>query len=50
MVRVGLDSPTAEDVVAHLVDNPADMQRPIAVLDGEAVIARPPERVFDILD
>jgi arsenate reductase-like glutaredoxin family protein len=50
MSRAKLDSPTAGDVVAHLVANPADMQRPIAVLDGRAVIGRPSERVLEILN
>ncbi len=50
MVRADLGSPTAADVVAYLVDNPADMQRPIAVLDGRAVIGRPAELVLTILD
>ena len=35
---------------AHLVAHPADMQRPIAVLDGRAVIGRPSELVLDLLD
>ena len=49
MVRASLDEPSADDVVAHLLENPADMQRPIAVLDGRAVIGRPSERVLEIL-
>ncbi|MDG2027583.1 MAG: ArsC/Spx/MgsR family protein [Acidimicrobiales bacterium] len=49
MVRASLDETSAEAVVAHLVDNPADMQRPIAVLNGKAVIGRPAERVLEIL-
>ena len=50
MVRADLGSPTAQEVVAHLVDHPGDMQRPIAVLDGSAVIGRPSERVLELLD
>ncbi len=50
MVRASLDDTSVEAVVAHLVANPADMQRPIAVLDGRAVIGRPPELVLDLLD
>ncbi|MDW3218305.1 MAG: ArsC/Spx/MgsR family protein [Acidimicrobiales bacterium] len=49
MVRTSLDDTSAAAVVAHLVDHPADMQRPIAVLDGRAVIGRPSERVLEIL-
>ena len=50
MSRAALDSPTVADVVAHLLANPGDMQRPVAVIDGRAVIGRPSERVFEILD
>ncbi len=50
MVRADLGSPSAEEVVADLVDNPADMQRPIAVLNGKAVIGRPAELVLTIID
>jgi arsenate reductase len=50
MVRATLDDTSAEAVVSHLVAHPADMQRPIAVLDGRAVIGRPSELVLDLLD
>lgn len=49
MVRTPLDDTSAEAVVAHLIDNPADMQRPIAVLGGRAVIGRPADRVLELL-
>jgi len=50
MTRATLPDPTAESVVAHLVENPGDMQRPIAVLNGRAIIGRPAELVLEILD
>ncbi len=50
MVRGSLDDPSVDGVVAHLVENPADMQRPIAVLDGKAIIGRPSELVLEVLD
>ena len=50
MVRADLGTPSADEVVAHLVDNPADMQRPIAALGGRAVIGRPFDRVLEVLD
>lgn len=50
MVRAKLSDVSAEAVVAHLVANPGDMQRPIAVLDGKAIIGRPAELVLDLLD
>lgn len=49
MVRTNLDDTSVDAVVAHLAANPADMQRPIAVLHGRAVIGRPSERVLDVL-
>ena len=50
MVRADLTDVSVESVVAHLLDNPADMQRPIAVLDGRAIIGRPAELVLELLD
>jgi arsenate reductase-like glutaredoxin family protein len=50
MVRAELTDTSIEAVVTHLLANPADMQRPIAVLDGRAIIGRPAELVLDILD
>ena len=50
MVRGELDDPSVDGVVSHLVENPADMQRPIAVNNGKAVIGRPSELVLDVLD
>jgi arsenate reductase len=50
MVRGDLDDTSVEGVVAHLLAHPADMQRPIAVLDGRAVIGRPPELVLELFD
>ena len=50
MVRGDLDDTSVAGVVAHLVENPADMQRPIAVLDGRAIIGRPSELVLELLD
>ena len=50
MVRGDLAATDAAAVVAHLLDNPADMQRPMAVLNGKAIIGRPAELVLDVLD
>lgn len=50
MVRGDLADTSAQAVVVHLVENPADMQRPIAVLGDKAIIGRPAELVLDILD
>lgn len=50
MVRAELDDTSVDAVVAHLVENPADMQRPIAVNQGRAIIGRPAELVLEVLD
>ena len=50
MVRGEIADQSAESVVRHLVENPADMQRPIAVFNGKAIIGRPAELVLDILE
>ncbi|MEZ5244193.1 MAG: ArsC/Spx/MgsR family protein [Acidimicrobiales bacterium] len=49
MVRVELDDTSVEAVVAHLLEHPADMQRPIAVLGSRAIIGRPSELVLELL-
>ena len=48
----GVDAATASDAElgALLAAAPASIQRPIAVRRGRALIARPPERVLELLD
>jgi arsenate reductase len=51
--ELGLDADgytTEDDVVALLLEHPKLMQRPIAVVGDRAVIGRPSERVFEVLD
>ncbi|SDD34729.1 arsenate reductase (glutaredoxin) [Aquimonas voraii] len=36
--------------IALLAEHPALLERPIAVRDGRALVARPPERVLELLD
>jgi arsenate reductase len=51
--ELGLDEggyTTPEAVIALLLEHPKLMQRPVAVLGGRAVIARPSERVLELLD
>lgn len=45
----GSDYTTRERVVALLLEHPELMERPVVVGDGCAVIARPAERVLEIL-
>lgn len=50
LVRGEVSDPTADGVVAQLLAEPAAMQRPVGVIGDRAVIARPAERIFEILD
>lgn len=38
-----------EDVMALLQNNPRALERPILIVDGQAVIGRPPENVLALL-
>ena len=44
------DYETEDEVVAILMEHPVLMQRPIAVVGERAVIGRPSERVFEVLE
>jgi arsenate reductase len=44
------DHATREQVVDLLVRHPELMERPVVVVDDQAVIGRPPERVLELLD
>jgi arsenate reductase (glutaredoxin) len=44
------DYVTREQVVALLLAHPELMERPVVIRDGRAVIARPSERVLELLD
>ena len=46
----GADYLSEDAVVALLLEHPKLMQRPIAVVGDRAVIGRPSERVFEVLD
>jgi arsenate reductase len=51
--ELGLDAAhyqTPEQVIALLLAHPELMERPVVIRAGRAVIARPSERVLDILD
>jgi arsenate reductase len=41
---------TVDDVVALLKSKPRVLERPVLVVDGKAVIGRPPEDVLSLLD
>ena len=40
---------TNDQVIEALVEDPTLIQRPIALHEGRAVVARPPERVLELL-
>jgi arsenate reductase len=44
------DTTTTESVIALLLEHPELMQRPIVVAGNRAIIARPAERVTELLD
>ena len=39
-----------EDIIALLRTNPRALERPVLVVDGKAVIGRPPENVLTLLE
>src|SRR5215207_7156244 len=50
--ELGLDEAeyqTREQVIDLLLEHPVLMQRPVIIRDGRAVIARPSEKVLDLL-
>lgn len=51
--ELGLDPvecTSREDVIGLLLENPELMERPVVFVGGRAVIARPPEKILDLLD
>jgi arsenate reductase (glutaredoxin) len=50
--ELGLDSPNVsdDDLIAAMVEHPALLERPVVERGDRAVLARPPERVLEILD
>ena len=48
--ELGLDGADRSALLDALVANPVLIQRPIVVVGDRAVVARPPERLLDLLD
>jgi arsenate reductase (glutaredoxin) len=47
--ELALDPADREAVLNALAENPILIERPIVIRDGRAVVARPPEKVLDLL-
>ena len=49
--NTGLDIETAldDELIKAIIQHPILLQRPIVIANGKAVIARPPEKVLEIL-
>jgi len=37
------------DLIGHMAEHPTLLQRPIGVLDGKAVVGRPPEKLLELV-
>ncbi|MGZ4713414.1 MAG: ArsC/Spx/MgsR family protein [Acidimicrobiia bacterium] len=46
---VAADYTTKEQVVALLLEHPELMERPVVIVGGRGVIARPPEKLLDLI-
>lgn len=47
--ELGLDGADREELLGALTANPSLIERPIVVIGDRAVVARPPERLLDLL-
>ena len=47
--ELGLASATDDELIDALAANPALIERPVVIVGDRAVVARPPERLLEIL-
>lgn len=47
--EAGLEGLDKDQVVDQLLNNPALIERPIVILGDRAIVARPPEKVLELL-
>ncbi|PPR76901.1 MAG: Arsenate reductase [Alphaproteobacteria bacterium MarineAlpha2_Bin1] len=43
------NNPTDDDLINFMIDHPNLIQRPIVEIDGKIVVARPPEKILDLI-
>jgi arsenate reductase len=48
--ELGLDAKSNDEILDAMVANPILIERPIVIRGERAVVARPPERVLELLD
>lgn len=48
--ELGLSDASADEILKAMAENPILIERPIVVVGDRAVVARPPERLLEILD
>tara|TARA_Y100000588_G_scaffold282974_1_gene300313 strand:- start:635 stop:925 length:291 start_codon:yes stop_codon:yes gene_type:complete len=48
-IKVNIDKFSSESLLIEMSKNPRIIERPIVVYDNKAIIARPPEKIYDFL-